>query len=56
MVTSTEDFNRCVDNDLYLAQILNQKMFNLLQGVGALVASDIFFHANDQLKAYNDAT
>ena len=23
MVTSTEDFNRCVDNDLYISQILN---------------------------------
>ena len=56
MVTSTEDFNRCVDNDLYLSQILNQKIFELLQGVGGVVASDLFFTTNDQLKTYNDTT
>lgn len=63
IITSTEDFNRCVESDFYISQILNEKLSTML---GGLAASDILFHhetigdeANPpqaQLKGYNDMT
>jgi hypothetical protein len=41
MITSTEEFNRCVESDFYLSQILNEKLSQLL---GGLATSDILFH------------
>ena len=41
MITSTEDFNRCVESDFYLSQILNEKLSHV---VGGLATSDILFH------------
>ena len=63
MITSTEDFNRCVESDFYISQILNEKLYQI---VGGLATSDILFHHETpgdesnppqaSLKGYNDAT
>lgn len=44
MITNSEDFNRCVENDFYLSLILSSKLSQLL----GIVSSDLFFYDNGQ--------
>ena len=39
IVTSSEDFNRCVEDDCYLSKIINEKLFKMVD----LVSSDILY-------------
>ena len=39
LITSSEDFNRCVENDCYLSQIVSEK----LRGILHIASSDILF-------------
>ena len=57
LITSSTDFNRCVDNDCFLTEILNEKLSKLL----GIVSSDMFFFENnmdsgESLKAYHTET
>jgi len=64
MMTNSQDFNRCVENDHYLSKCLNVKLGKIMNSI---VASDIFLYEHDEnvepgqqpenmFKAYNDAT
>ena len=44
MMTNTQDFNRCVENDLYLSKTLNLKLTQIMNTV---VSSDIFLYVNE---------
>jgi hypothetical protein len=44
MITSTDDFNRCVENDYHLSQLLSIKLSEIIQ----IAASDLMFYQNDQ--------
>ena len=44
MMTNAQDFNRCVENDLYLSKTLNLK---LTQIMNTIVSSDIFLYVNE---------
>ena len=58
IITSSSEFNRCVENDCYLTEIINEKLCKLM----GIVSSDIFFYNNEvadseqQLKAYHTET
>jgi hypothetical protein len=41
IITNSEDFNRCVENDYFLTQILTKK---LLKIIGGMLTSDMLFH------------
>lgn len=43
ILTNSVDFNRCVENDLYLAQILGNKIEKILD----VVSSDFLFFSKD---------
>jgi len=47
MITSSEDFNRCVENDSYLSKILSEKLMKVMDIVG----SDLLFHTEDNKAA-----
>ena len=47
MITSSEDFNRCVENDSYLSKILSEKLIKVMDIVG----SDLLFHTEDNKAA-----
>ena len=52
MITSTEDFNKCVENDYNLSVILSEKLQEVIQ----VVVADLIFFQNDEenkLKAYH---
>lgn len=54
MITNSIDFNRCIENDFYLAQILNSKVEKIVD----VVSSDILFFGKDEsnqesLKTYH---
>ena len=54
IITNTDDFNRCVENDFYLGQILGEK---LLKIIGGLISADMLFHCQDEepnIKTYKD--
>jgi hypothetical protein len=54
IITNTDDFNRCVENDYFLGQILSEK---LIQIIGGLISADMLFHCQDEeptIKTYQD--
>ena len=53
MLTESDDFNRCVENDFFLAQILSEKVKTILDGVSC---SELFFYQNENLsiKVYHE--
>jgi hypothetical protein len=44
IITSSDEFNRCVENDYYLLEILNEKLLKIIQG---LVTSDMLLYCNE---------
>lgn len=44
IITNSTDFNRCVENDFYLSQVLNQKIERLVD----VVSSDFLFFNKDE--------
>lgn len=50
MITNTADFNRCVENDYFLCQILNEKLLKLFD----IASSDLLlFEGDETLKSYH---
>jgi hypothetical protein len=43
MVTESETFNKCVESDFYLSQILGEKLQMITSG---LITSDLLFYDN----------
>lgn len=47
IITSTENFNRCVENDRYLSLILNQKLNDIFGGQQQILATDLLYYVDD---------
>lgn len=71
IITSTENFNRCIENDQYLSLILNEKLADIFRG--QMLATDMVFYgdvsggagagetreealASQSMKVYHDAS
>ena len=61
MMTDSQDWNKCIENDLHLSKTLNIKLKKIM---GTIVSSDIFLYTNEGqdgdnetlFKSYNDTT
>lgn len=54
IITNSEDFNRCVENDGFLSEILTDKLHGLMD----LASVDMFYNTNEEtvMKAYHVET
>ena len=52
LVSSAENFNRCVESDLHLSEILTDTLHSITE----MAAADILFQNGDSMKIYHHAS